>query len=214
MIEAMVEPRTALLVLVPLAAAAGFGAGLLGGAVAFAGRTPPTESEATDLGPLLVELRALRADLRAEPRTIGGVVPSGGVERTEREPPSRSAVEPDRLVATVAELTRAVEALALRAEVLSARQMSGSGFLQTSAAQVRRDHRAVLAVRDLVSGDHAAAQAEWMFVTVGDLLRRLGRPSNIAAGKGGLQWAYEGEVDGDSYWVGFTIADGVVVRVD
>lgn len=204
--------RAATLTQLLVVAVIGFLAGLLGGA-SFAGtRTPPPGSAGTpDLSALLDELRALRQDLRATDAPARG---TGAVERRAITP-GQPAPDAAQLAATVAELVRAVEALAARADVLGLQQAGGAGVFEQIANRAGRDLPSLTAVARAVNADYEAAQAPWMFVPATEVLRRFGRPTRITAGKGnGMLWNYEFEAEGKGWWVGFTIADGVVVRVD
>lgn len=195
-----------------LAGGIGFGAGALGSA-SFGGQQPPPPTAApTDLTPLLEELRALRAELRREPGLAAQ--PPAAVDGGRRDAVAPPAPDTDRLLTITAQLTAAVETLAQRAEVLGTRQAAQRGLLQDAAGTATRDVRALLAVRDSVQQDFGAAQAQWMFVPAAEVLRRFGRPSQIGSGNGGTQWQYEGSVGDESYWVGFTIVDGMVSRVE
>ncbi len=201
----------ALLVLV--AASAGALIGMLAGTLWLGGTAPTLPATATaDLAPLLDELRALRQDLRR-------VAPPGAAPAAPNTDRSDAAPAPDaadtaRLTATVTDLVRAIEALATRADALGAQQAAGRGVLEQVARRSSPDIPALVSLAKAVGADYEAAQVTWMFLPAAEVLRRFGRPRRIGAGKGGLQWEYEFEAEGQGWWLGFTIADGVVVRVD
>jgi hypothetical protein len=193
------------------AAAAGFVAGLLGGASWAAGRTPPVAAGTVpDLEPLLAELRGLRQDLRA-PAAGGAPIPAQRMDAA----PAAARADAAALAAVVTDLVQAVAALTERAAILGSQQAASQGLLQQTAQRAARDPATLRDVARAVKADYDRAQADWMFTPTSELLRRLGRPNRITAGKGdAVQWIYEFEADGESWWLGVTIADGVVVRVD
>jgi hypothetical protein len=197
-----------------LAAVTGALAGLVGGALFAGGRAPtPPTALAPDLVPLLEELRGLRRDLLS-PAANGAA--GNGAGPIERQPatPDAPATDTTQLAASVADLVRVVEALATRADALGAQQAAGRGVLETVARRSGVDIPALVAVARMVNDEYEAAQAAWMFVPATEVLRRFGRPTRIGAGKGGLQWEYEFRAEDQGWWLGFTIADGVVVRID
>ncbi|MBL8729462.1 MAG: hypothetical protein JNM25_13585 [Planctomycetes bacterium] len=197
-----------------LAALTGALAGLLGGALFAGGRMPaPPVAAAPELAPLLEELRGLRQDLRAGTAAGAGVTATGAIDR-QVATPAPPTMDTAQLAATVADLVRAVEALATRADALGAQQAAGRGVLEQVARRSGPDVQALVALAKAVSDDYEGAQAAWMFLPATEVLRRFGRPKRIGAGKGGLQWEYEFEAEGKGWWLGFTIADGVVVRID
>lgn len=208
----MVTPTPAPL-LALVAAAAGALVGLVAGTLLAGGKaTAPPAATTTplDLAPLLDELRALRRELRP-----GATVdPSPGAPAPDRRDAMPVPEDTTRLAATVTELVHAVEALALRADALGAQQAAGRGVLGQVASGSSRDVPALLALAKGVNTDNAATQAAWMFVPATEVLRRLGRPTRIGAGKGGLLWEYEFQAEDQGWWLGITIADGAVVRVD
>lgn len=197
--------------LLPLLAATalGFAGGLLGGATFAGARTPPSAAAGTDLGPLLAAIEGLRRDLAP---VVASPASRPPMQRTEVAP---SPSEPTALATVVADLVRAVEELTARAGVLGAQQAAAGGMLQQLAQRSGHDAAALAAVARAVRDDYERMQAEWMFVPATELLRRLGRPTRITAGKGaGVQWNYEFGPETDTGWLGFTVVDGVVVRVD
>jgi hypothetical protein len=185
-------------------------AGAVGGALFAGASVPATGPAAFDTFELLGELRELRRELAAGL----AVRPQGAVER-QAAAAADDRADPRQLAATVADLARAVEALTLRAEVLGSQRAGGAGVLEQLAGRASRDVAALVAVARSLRNDEVAVQGQWMFVPATEILRRFGRPTRIKAGKGdGMIWAYEFEAEDASFWVGFTIVDGVVVRVD
>ena len=194
-----------------LAGVVGFAAGLLGGVVAGGSRTAPPQPLNADLASVIRELQELRAHLH-QLATPSQAAPMHRGEAAVRQQPSLDA---ERLTDAVTDLVRVVEALAQRADVLSVQRAGGAGVLAQVANRAGSDVAGLVAVARAGRADHTALQADWMFVPATEILRRFGRPTGIGGGKGGgMQWQYEFEADGDSYWVGFTIVDGYVARVD
>lgn len=209
--------RSAPTALLPFAAASvGALLGVFAGVMLSGGRTiaPPTQGT-TDLAPLLDELRLLRRELggRAAIGTSPTVPTAPPVERQEAVPATLDA-DTARLAATVADLVQAVEALTVRADVLGAQRAVGRGVLAQTASGSSRDVPALLALAKELAADHGATQVAWMFTPATEVLRRFGRPSSIGSGEGGQQWQYEFHAEDQGWWLGITIADGVVVRID